>query len=727
MSFIPQPRARVHFHGDIAQPQPLIPTPYRPSIVTNGRIDSLGAPSSMAPPPPLVPEGEYFVPNTSDGRGRLDNASAAEADALRRRVQQLEIEAHRARESAALAIRQVEFEREPSWKVREAETGSAADENVPNPAPRLLPRVILHVHERFKIAANKFGLSREYRRKPSAIPDVEVGGQLYSVHPPAATLPTREHRPISDIIHPYPNVSAFLYNRFWKSGKTPNRAEYNKTVRAHPEYDDMASRLLESTYSSIERAIIDASDSPWGSNGWQNTTVVIEVPTGAKVAGKPLSISVPVPNVHIRSLVQIIRETVQGDPLSKEFHWHGFEETWQPPYPGYPSERVWGEVFTSESFLEMEWVLLSVQPNQEGDLPRAILACMFWSDATHCAQFGPAKVWPIYLYFGNQSKYARCMSSLRPAHHVAFLPLLSGAFEDELRRNGINPTAALLAHCKRELFHAVVRLVLKDPEFVKAYVHGLAMECPDDLRRLLYPRIFSWSADYPEKYPNILTIASLGSLTSENRVLLATVRDMGDCPCPRCKVKKADLANVGSASDMRTRFVNVRRDDKNFRDVVAAARAAIYKKGFVVNSKVGAVGKLKNESLVPTMNAFSDFNQTIEEKRFRFDHFLMLVVDIMHEFELGVWKALLLHLLRILNSLGASKVQEFNERFRQINTFGASTIRKFSGNVSELKKLAARDFEDILQASTSKPVVLSGIVANGPRFARRRYMAVEVG
>ncbi|KAI0029051.1 hypothetical protein K488DRAFT_57250 [Vararia minispora EC-137] len=75
----------------------------------------------------------------------------------------------------------------------------------------------------------------------------------------------------------------------------------------------------------------------------------------------------------------------------------------------------------------------------------------------------------------------------------------------------------------------------------------------------------------------------------------------------------------------------------------------------------------------------------------------MLVVDVMHEFELGVWKALLLQLIRILHALGPSTVQEFNERFRQISTFGASTIRRFGHNVSELKKLAARDFEDILQ------------------------------
>ena len=35
--------------------------------------------------------------------------------------------------------------------------------------------------------------------------------------------------------------------------------------------------------------------------------------------------------------------------------------------------------------------------------------------------------------------------------------------------------------------------------------------------------------------------------------------------------------------------------------------------------------------------------------------------------------------------------------FRQMPTFGADIIRRFSTNVSELKKLAARDFEDLLQ------------------------------
>ena len=35
--------------------------------------------------------------------------------------------------------------------------------------------------------------------------------------------------------------------------------------------------------------------------------------------------------------------------------------------------------------------------------------------------------------------------------------------------------------------------------------------------------------------------------------------------------------------------------------------------------------------------------------------------------------------------------------FRMVPTFGLDTIRKFTNNVSGLKQLAARDFEDILQ------------------------------
>jgi hypothetical protein len=103
---------------------------------------------------------------------------------------------------------------------------------------------------------------------------------------------------------------------------------------------------------------------------------------------------------------------------------------------------------------------------------------------------------------------------------------------------------------------------------------------------------------------------------------------------------------------------------------------------------------------------------------FGLDPFRMLVIDFMHECELGTWKALFTHLIRLLYALprGSELVAALDSRyegfdgvlfpthtlttlgrFRQVPTFGNGVIRKFSNNTSEMKRLAARDFEDILQ------------------------------
>ena len=41
----------------------------------------------------------------------------------------------------------------------------------------------------------------------------------------------------------------------------------------------------------------------------------------------------------------------------------------------------------------------------------------------------------------------------------------------------------------------------------------------------------------------------------------------------------------------------------------------------------------------------------------------MFVVDLMHEFELGVWKALFIHLLRILEAFDRGLVDELDRRY----------------------------------------------------------------
>ena len=48
--------------------------------------------------------------------------------------------------------------------------------------------------------------------------------------------------------------------------------------------------------------------------------------------------------------------------------------------------------------------------------------------------------------------------------------------------------------------------------------------------------------------------------------------------------------------------------------------------------------------------------------KFGLDFFSLFVVDLMHEFELGVWKAVFMHLVRILHTQGAHIVAEFDRR-----------------------------------------------------------------
>ena len=107
-------------------------------------------------------------------------------------------------------------------------------------------------------------------------------------------------------------------------------------------------------------------------------------------------------------------------------------------------------------------------------------------------------------------------------------------------------------------------------------------------------------------------------------------------------------------------------------------------------------------------NAFSS-----KLAQFGFCLYRMLVVDLMHELELGVWKAVFIHLLRILDCESGSLKHKLDTRyaysklleamkltavrFREIPPFGRDGVRKTTSNRSELKKMTAHDYEDMLQ------------------------------
>jgi len=88
-------------------------------------------------------------------------------------------------------------------------------------------------------------------------------------------------------------------------------------------------------------------------------------------------------------------------------------------------------------------------------------------------------------------------------------------------------------------------------------------------------------------------------LISLYRVLIATIRDKGGCPCPRCLIPKQYLPGLGTTSDTKLRTERLRYDTTQRREKIIQARDFIYNKGYVVNSKI-VDNLLKEESYVPT-------------------------------------------------------------------------------------------------------------------------------
>lgn len=135
---------------------------------------------------------------------------------------------------------------------------------------------------------------------------------------------------------------------------------------------------------------------------------------------------------------------------------------------------------------------------------------------------------------------------------------------------------------------------------------------------------------------------------------------MGSCPCPRCLIPKHRTDQLGTKRDQHRRISLARVDDLHYKVNISCAREMIYQKNCAVDSSMVET-LLKPHSLVPTevkrnyihlmapdlphiyQNAFSQ-----RLSHLGFNLFSVFLVDFMHEFELGVWKKVFLHLLRIL-------------------------------------------------------------------------------
>ncbi|KAG1770346.1 hypothetical protein EV702DRAFT_1202394 [Suillus placidus] len=524
------------------------------------------------------------------------------------------------------------------------------------PPQSRIRKVILTLRDTLQTTFNSLGLGRLYPRRPSFEPDRFVPSLLLST-----TCPTVAEICSPDVFpppYPFPNMTIYRLMSWMNSDSNKkSEAEVARLVKEVMLAEDFDSKHLQDF--SVWKSLRELDNNPSGKkiefpDDWTWTSVMIKIPTKSKDDARPFT----VPGLHFRPLVEVIRSAF-ADIQANTFHLSPFKRLWNDPLDNH-KERIFNKLYTSDSWLDAQDEV-QMLPKEPGY-------------ATHLANFGTAKAWPLYMYFGNLMKYAHSAPKSGACHLVGFLPLLPDKIKDILNnftRISKSGTAALYTHCRRELFHTCWNILL-DQEFLYAYRHGIVLKCADGVMRRIFPRIFTYSADYPEK------------------ALIAMIKDMGLCPCPCCLIPKNIFSSLGLVKDMKNRIKDLR---VYVETNVVKAREYIYKWGNTVDS-VKVEETLGEGSWVPVLNKFVERLGVLG-----LDPFRMLVVDFMHECELGTWKALFTHLIRILYSLprGDWLVATLDSRFRLVPTFGNGVIRTFTNNTSEMKRLAARDFEDILQ------------------------------
>jgi hypothetical protein len=271
--------------------------------------------------------------------------------------------------------------------------------------------------------------------RPNTIPDADK--------PPAPILPgignspSHRFRPTHQIIAPCPNISVFYIQvHHWLHGgaKSLNsRESLCNDVIQKPDFNSRDTigvnfRALDKELANMAKNW-DPSCPP--SEGWKKVTIQLEVPpvrqtqaNSSKGKAVPPKIYINISGLYLRKLTDIIRKAFSSNNVPT-FHYEPFECYWIPP--GSTSRiRLCGEMFWSPKMInahrEVQKLVIS---DKDCMRPRCIAAWMFSSDAMQFGNFCNAKGWPIYGYFGNESKYERCKPSSNSCYVVAHIPVAS--------------------------------------------------------------------------------------------------------------------------------------------------------------------------------------------------------------------------------------------------------------------------------------------------------------
>jgi Plavaka transposase len=280
-----------------------------------------------------------------------------------------------------------------------------------------------------KTSVNTFGLYRKYTAAPDNIPDDNM--DVTDVTEVAGVDATETGNKAAPDFGLFGNLSTMnFYNWFWTGGTLKSVGERDRLVKEvfhSPEgfnpLDIQVPHLHKLDKQLSGQATHADSEMFSPGDNWIEKVIEIPIPDGVRYpGGEKDAPKFPVPRFYHRKLTEVIR-AVFSSPAAKNFHYTGYKQFWKSPDdPSTPCQRVFDEVYSADSFLAAEEEILSLPPEPNCNLPRAVAGLMFASDGLKLADFGSASLWPGYAYFANQTKWERAKPRAHAAHHVAYFP-----------------------------------------------------------------------------------------------------------------------------------------------------------------------------------------------------------------------------------------------------------------------------------------------------------------
>ena len=303
--------------------------------------------------------------------------------------------------------------------------------------PSLPRRVILHVFDSFRTAFNTFGIARDYRHRPSYDPD-----SFLSISDLSDTPRVDNHRfgsvrpkgcedlygPSGDRAPPWPwaNMSIWRLMSWQLTGTNQkSNAELTRLVKEvirAPDFKiaDLAEFNTSKRLDTEGTGVADVAGA-FGCDGWKEAKLEISIPI-REIQKEDCGRSFAIPGLMYRSLVSVIQAAF-SEPVSQWFHFTPFKRIWKSA--SGREQRVFDELYSSDAWNKAHDEIQKQMRTDNCQLERVVAGLMFWSDSTHLTQFGHSSAWPIYLFFGNLSKYIRASPTPGVCHPIAFIPPVS--------------------------------------------------------------------------------------------------------------------------------------------------------------------------------------------------------------------------------------------------------------------------------------------------------------